>query len=79
MPCPCGTAQHRGILPGRCCLPSLSLLQAAAEPGARSRMQRMFQTAQTKAKPTRTVADDASADELLEGILGNLDSVGPSK
>ncbi|PSC73303.1 DNA polymerase alpha catalytic subunit [Micractinium conductrix] len=53
--------------------------KAAAEPGARSRMQRMFQTAQTKAKPTRTVADDASADELLEGILGNLDSVGPSK
>lgn len=48
--------------------------KAAAEPvpGARARMQKMFQTAQAKAKPKMAV-DDASADALLDDILGGLD------
>lgn len=54
--------------------------KAAAEPvpGARSRMQKMFQTAQSKAKP-RAAVDDASADALLDDILGNLDSGAAAK
>ena len=48
--------------------------KAAAEavPGARVRMQKMFQTAQAKPKP-RVAVDDASADALLDDILGGLD------
>lgn len=48
--------------------------KAAAEPvpGARARMQKMFQTAQSKAKP-KVAVDDASADALLDDILGGLD------
>lgn len=48
--------------------------KAAAEPvpGARVRMQKMFQTAQAKAKP-KVAVDDASADALLDDILGGLD------
>lgn len=48
--------------------------KAAAEPvpGARARMQKMFQSAQAKAKPARAPVDDASADALLDDILGNL-------
>ncbi|PRW60975.1 DNA polymerase alpha catalytic subunit [Chlorella sorokiniana] len=57
--------------------------KAAAEPvpGARARMQKMFQTAQAKAKPAKTPVDDASADALLDDILGNLDggAAGSSK
>lgn len=49
--------------------------KAAAEPvpGARVRMQKMFQSAQAKAKPARAAVDDASADALLDDILGGLD------
>jgi DNA polymerase alpha subunit A len=49
--------------------------KAAAEPvpGARVRMQKMFQSAQSKAKP-RAPVDDASADALLDDILGGLGS-----
>lgn len=51
--------------------------KAAAEPvpGARVRMQKMFQSAQSKAKP-RAPVDDASADALLDDILGGLGSGG---
>ena len=50
-------------------------------PGARARMQKMFQTAQAKAKPAKVPVDDASADALLDDILGNLDggAAGSSK
>lgn len=49
--------------------------KAAAEPvpRARARMQKMFHTAQAKSKP-RAAVDDASADALLDDILGNLGS-----
>lgn len=44
-------------------------------------MQKMFQTAQAKAKPAKAPVDDASADALLDDILGNLDggAAGSSK
>lgn len=51
--------------------------KAAADPvpGARARMQKMFQSAQAKAKPARAApVDDATADALLDDILGNLDT-----
>lgn len=35
-------------------------------------MQKMFQTAQARAKPARAPVDDGSADALLDDILGNL-------
>jgi hypothetical protein len=38
-------------------------------------MQRMFQTAQAKARP-KVAVDDASADALLDDILGGLDGAG---
>lgn len=47
----------------------------APNPGARARMQKMFQSAAIKAKPSKAPAvDDKSAEALLDDILGNLES-----
>lgn len=47
----------------------------APNPGARARMQKMFQSAAVKAKPAKApVVDDKSAEALLNDILENLDS-----
>jgi hypothetical protein len=40
-------------------------------PGGRAKMAQMFQAAAIKARPAKPV-DDASADALLDDILGNL-------
>lgn len=45
-----------------------------AVPGARARMQKMFQTASVKARPAKAAVDDKSTDALLDDILGNLDA-----
>lgn len=43
-------------------------------PGAKARMQKMFQTASVKARPAKAPVDDKSTEALLDDILGNLDS-----
>lgn len=48
--------------------------QAAAMPGARARMQKMFQSASVKGRPAKAAVDDKSTEALLDDILGNLDS-----
>jgi DNA polymerase alpha subunit A len=48
---------------------------ADPEPGARQRMQKMFQSAAMKTSRPRAVkVDDKATDALLDDILGNLDS-----
>jgi len=41
-------------------------------PGAKARMQKMFQTATVKSRPA--AMDDKSTEALLDDILGNLDT-----
>jgi len=43
-------------------------------PGARARMQKMFQTASVKSRPAKAIVDDKSTEALLDDILGNLDA-----
>ena len=43
-------------------------------PGAKARMQKMFQTASVKTRPAKAPVDDKSTEALLDDILGNLDS-----
>lgn len=48
---------------------------ADPEPGARQRMQKMFQSAAMKtSRPRSAKVDDKATDALLDDILGNLDS-----
>lgn len=42
-------------------------------PGARAKMAQMFQAAALKARPAKQV-DDKAVDDLLDGILGDLDT-----
>ena len=43
-------------------------------PGARARMQKMFQTASVKSRPAKAAVDDKSTEALLDDILGDLDA-----
>jgi hypothetical protein len=43
-------------------------------PGAKARMQKMFQTATVKSRPAKANVDDKSTEALLDDILGNLDT-----
>jgi hypothetical protein len=45
-----------------------------ALPGAKARMQKMFQTATVKSRPAKAVVDDKSTEALLDDILGDLDT-----
>lgn len=44
------------------------------KPGAKARMQKMFQTATVKSRPAKGAVDDKSTEALLDDILGNLDT-----
>ena len=46
----------------------------AAVPGAKARMQKMFQTATVKSRPTKAPVDDKTTEALLDDILGGLDT-----
>ena len=45
-----------------------------ANPAAKARMQKMFQTASVKSRPAKAAMDDKSTEALLDDILGNLDT-----
>jgi hypothetical protein len=45
-----------------------------ALPGAKARMQKMFQTATVKSRPAKANVDDKSTEALLDDILGDLDT-----
>lgn len=45
------------------------------KPGAKARMQKMFQSAAVKSRPSKAPVDDKSTDALLDDILGNLGDV----